>query len=142
MSRSPANSYAETKGVGALSEVPSVNVEYEELAKLNRRERLKYIGKKLAQANISAFASAMIMHRLLDYGFEAVGAKSEKAEAARDVIHGLINLYEADRIMRSLVRIERHDSLVHFDEFDAVRDQIKLHMASTYFEDSTIIAHE
>ena len=142
MSRSPANSYAETKGVGALSEVPSVNVEYEELAKLNRRERLKYIGKRLAQANISAFASAMIMHRLLDYGFEAIGAKSEKAEAARDVIHSLINLYEADRIMRSLVRIERHDNLVHFDEFDAVRDQIKLHMASTYFDDGTIIGHE
>jgi hypothetical protein len=108
------------------------------LVKLRRAERLQYIAKQFALANISAIASAAIMHRLLDYGFDAIAPKSPKAHVAKDVMHNLINLYEADKIVRSLVRIERPPSNTSFfDQTEEIRNHIRDYMREAFYNGET-----
>lgn len=128
-------SHAYPAGVGQatsfppVAEVPGVSVDYYKLVKLRRADRIRYIAKQFAVANISAFASAAIMHRLLDYGFDALAPKSEKAHAAKDIAHSLINLYEADKIVRSLVKVERPPmDCSYFDQSEEVRNHIRDYM--------------
>lgn len=98
-------------------QTPSITLKESQLKPLPVAGRLKLIGKKLYESELSGFAKGAILHKLIDYTFGPAARQSPTVNVYSKALHRLVNFFEIDTVLNSMVtlvgdsdEIETHDS--------------------------------
>lgn len=98
-------------------QTPNITLKESQLKQLTVSDRLKFIGKKLYESEISGFAKGAIMHKLLDYTLGPASRNSSTVNVYARALHRLVNFFEIDTVLHGMVtligdsdEVESHDS--------------------------------